>query len=98
MVCHCVIAIITNLIHSDHGIYLGIWQEIKVNVHAANMKGASVLCFACFLALMAQADASCSLVMDTFLSHRADFHMKFTTRNSALYRVFLCLSHFLSGF
>ena len=97
MVCHCVIAIITNLIYSDHGMYLGIWQKIKVNVHAANMKGASVLCFACFLALMVQADASCSLVMDTSLSHRADFHMKITTRKSALDRVLLCQPHFVSG-
>ena len=88
------IAIITNLIYSDLGIYLGIWQKIKVNVHAANMKGASVLCFACFLALMVQADASCSLVMDTFLSHRADVPMKIITRNSALDRVLLCLSYF----
>ena len=97
MVCHCVIAIITNLIYSDHGIYLGIWQKIKVNVHAANMKGASVLCFACFLALMVQADASCSLVMDTSLSHRADFHMKIIKRKSALDRVLLCRPHFVSG-
>ena len=95
MVCHCVIAIITNLFYSDHGIYLGTWQKIKANVHAA--KGASVLCFACFLALMVQADASCSLVMDTSLSHRADFHMKFITRKSALDRVLLCQSHFVSG-
>ena len=97
MVRHCVIAIITNLFYSDHGIYLGTWQKIKANVHAANMKGASVLCFACFLALMVQADASCSLVIDTSLSHRPDFHMKIITRKSALDRVLLCQPHFVSG-
>ena len=66
-------------------------------MHAANMKGASVLCFACFQALMVQADASCSLVMDTSLSHRADLHMKIITRKSALDRVLLCQPDLVSG-
>ena len=68
------------------------------NVHAANMRGALALCFAGFLVLMVRADASCNLVMDTLLSHRADVHMKIITRKMPWIRYSFVSPIFVSGF